>query len=631
MARKLRISAVSQLHAGKKKLVLFNSLYRRAARLSGALAQELCQCTSFQEASEHARACLSRLSFLDRIRILPEICRGYFERTGELAIGPGAIRRMLANLIEDLCEKKLFVSLSSLAEQTDGKASTPVAKIDEIAFVSSNRPASLEASLESYLRHTRAMGREVSFAVHDGSLETATQEKYRQLLKQVAKKNNVRISYAGLTEKENFAKLLVTRGIPEQVVRFGLFGVNSPYFSRDGTYGANRNALLLHSVGKLVLSSDDDVFCEVSRPKSYSDRVRVGGHTNQPDFFLHPKSDRQAALAAVQPCSDDILEVHERFLGRKVNDCLAAVGDESQIEYEDSSVFSLRALQRKQAHIVLTFNGIVGDLGSASPPPVAFTEGKQREIILADEKTFNLLHTGREVTKSPTQVVIKEAMGCMTTVLGMDNREILPPFFPLFRNEDAVFGHTLRASATNEYFACLPWLLLHSPPERRAYDCSPIMPRWFAPPDAVMACIESFRGTWSRQDFARKIRMIGEHLVACGTMPLDEFDEYMTEYAMLERSKQAFACEDLLRRFPKSPSYWVSHMKKLRDVTYEHMLDEVLYTDAMLVKELGRDGAMQLLQHLVRDFGELMTWWPEMVKMSRELQASGLTLAVALN
>ena len=57
----------------------------------------------------------------------------------------------------------------------------------------------------------------------------------------------------------------------------------------------------------------------------------------------------------------------------------------------------------------------------------------------------------------------------MTTFLGIDNRHLLPPFFPVQRNSDGIFGHMLRKCVDGSHVAFLPWILLHAPEPPRSF------------------------------------------------------------------------------------------------------------------------------------------------------------------
>ena len=51
----------------------------------------------------------------------------------------------------------------------------------------------------------------------------------------------------------------------------------------------------------------------------------------------------------------------------------------------------------------------------------------------------------------------------MTTFFGFDNRLLLPPFFPVQRNADGIFGLVLQKCVDGSRVAFLPSVLLHAP------------------------------------------------------------------------------------------------------------------------------------------------------------------------
>ena len=58
----------------------------------------------------------------------------------------------------------------------------------------------------------------------------------------------------------------------------------------------------------------------------------------------------------------------------------------------------------------------------------------------------------------------------LSQMTGVDNRELLPPYFPLFRNEDFLFGENLQFLHPNSLMVDFPWALPHLPLEERQWD-----------------------------------------------------------------------------------------------------------------------------------------------------------------
>ena len=118
------------------------------------------------------------------------------------------------------------------------------------------------------------------------------------MLRALGATHGATVRYAGLEEKLAWADKLVARGdLPPDVVRFALFGVEPCRY----TSGANRNALLLDTVGELTLSVDDDTVCRIAvRPGGGRDGLAVTSDRDPAEYWFFP--DRETALASVAVC-----------------------------------------------------------------------------------------------------------------------------------------------------------------------------------------------------------------------------------------------------------------------------------------------------------------------------------------
>jgi hypothetical protein len=79
----------------------------------------------------------------------------------------------------------------------------------------------------------------------------------------------------------------------------------------------------------------------------------------------------------------------------------------------------------------------------------------------------------------------------MTGFFGFDNRVLLPPFFPVQRNADGIFGLILQKCMKGSYIAFLPSVLLHEPAAERMFESDQI---WtdagsVRMADVVIACV----------------------------------------------------------------------------------------------------------------------------------------------
>ena len=137
--------------------------------------------------------------------------------------------------------------------------------------------------------------------------------------------------------------------------------------------------------------------------------------------------------------------------------------------------------------------------------------------------------TSREVLRLVRRPRIGRTTAWNTTAIGYDNRELLPPFVPLLRGEDLLFGHTLRLCFSNSFVSDLPWAIVpmhrkrgfsqqtywKSQRPRLALGCN------------LAACMTS-KSFWpGLGNGAERLRGLAQHLVELGSMSLSDFEEHV--------------------------------------------------------------------------------------------------------
>ena len=145
--------------------------------------------------------------------------------------------------------------------------------IASVGVITRDRLDACERALNSYIENVKGHGRTPEFVVMDDSGTAKTRDSYRQMLRQLSVHYGVTILYGGLEEKTTFVrKLIETGSLPPEVVSFALFGVE-----RSGnTFGANQNALQLHTVGNTVFTVDDDTVCKLDSLVTRGFRIGTG-------------------------------------------------------------------------------------------------------------------------------------------------------------------------------------------------------------------------------------------------------------------------------------------------------------------------------------------------------------------
>src|SRR5262249_39333485 len=127
---------------------------------------------------------------------------------------------------------------------------------------------------------------------------------------------------------------------------------------------------------------------------------------------------------------------------------------------------------------------------------------------------------------APRSYSISEGAHCMAYNIGIDNRQLLPPFFPVLRNQDGLFASMVKKCIDRASLAYLPVTVFHSPPEIRRFGPNDIWENsaYSRMCDVIFACLNLcpfFVGFDSPED---RMRSLGKRFVEFGSLDLSEFE-----------------------------------------------------------------------------------------------------------
>jgi hypothetical protein len=492
--------------------------------------------------------------------------------------------------------------------------------ISAVGMPTHNQPSVLARGLRSYIENVLVHDRRVCFVVLDDSIDCAVRVANLAHLRRLRASYAVDIAYAGPQEKADFVLHLARKGLPRAATEFALAG----WIGTGRTTGANRNALLLHTVGEPFLSADDDTICTPALPPEHRAGLRLTSDDptelwfpDDASSFFHPP--------APGPC---VLALHETMLGRNVDDCIRKQGPTEIALDSMSSTFRSR-LERGCRSILATWMGLAGDLGTPHLPSFLIREtGRTRERLLCSERSYRRVMTDRRAVRGAARAAITGAGSWMTTVTAYDHRDLLPPFLPLGRGQDTLFGALLDMIAPTGYVAYLPYTVAHRPelPRLGALQARHLRVHLF---HAVLFCIGSLAGMAMPPDRAAALQTIGRHLCDLGSkMPAAELEDFIRQRARERTLEDLADCAELLRHFGFRPAYWARDLEAYMSLRREAMAGE----DFAVPWDLASPGwsRAEILAHtqeIIRQYGELLLAWPDMIEATKQLKAQGVRLA----
>lgn len=645
--RRYRCDYINRFPVGGNSELVYSPATRAARVLPAEAAALLENCRTFKSLDDHALdhlhalkqnqartdAALTELSE----RVLPSFVakllgsmRGYAQQHQLKQDSESALVSGVKAQLEEFVRAGLLVTESDLTGATRGARPSPAkhtqpARVSSVGVVTRDRPESLMRCLSSYIENGIAYGRSHDYVVMDDSESADTRRATREALRTLKARYGVEILYGGVEEKRKFAAALATEGDLEPEL------VNNALFDVEGcgcSIGANRNALLLHTAGELFFSTDDDTVCRLAPSPETEDGLAFFSGALPAEFHFFP--DRETALKQVQPAATDFLAPHEEMLGKTLRQCLDTIGGPRVgLDSTHSHSRFFQNSQLDEGRVLATFNGIVGDSGMNSPRGYFFLDDDSRARYLGTEDAYRSANVSREVLRTVTRPTIADNGWSVTTALCFDNRELLPPFMPVQRNEDGIFGLTLRSCFKDGFFGHLPWAVLHAPAESRSYTSEAT--RRFATgcrlSDIMQACLRSFEVWPGLLDGSERLRVLGRHLVSIGSMSPEDFEEFIRVHWWHAQSMNITMLQGLLEKQCESPAYWAADVRNYIDTVTASLTRSDYVVPFDLLEGRTAVETRELTRRLVLRFGRLLGAWPDIVAAAKRLKGGGQRLA----
>jgi hypothetical protein len=298
----------------------------------------------------------------------------------------------------------------------------------DLAFFTRDRAKGCAKAVADFAKAAATWSTPPRIAVFDGSKAGGS---LRDRLRETAAESGIAISYAGEDEKNEYLfRMSDALGPHAPAASFALF----PEMPGVAT-GANCNALLLHHVGRAALLLSDDQRAGACRLGS-QETVQSTDQSDPTVFWRYRTRDDALAARAVRDID----------LGAAHMAAMAQAGEDG-------------------GRTRITMSGVWGDCGMSTPAYMWLCTLGNRAHVAAHYK--NILDS-REVIRGVEQIVVSNSRSPVVVSSGaaLDLEDIAPPFVPVGRNQDALFGLCMRLVDPESRVAYLPIALRHEPRAR---------------------------------------------------------------------------------------------------------------------------------------------------------------------
>lgn len=273
--------------------------------------------------------------------------------------------------------------------------------------------------------------------------------------------------------------------------------------------------------------------------------------------------------------------------------------------------------------VMATTTGVCGDSGMGSPWIILGSRGNIHDQVTKSKSTYESAVVDREVLRVVKQYTISESAFFMGGNIGLDNRSLLPPFFPVQRNQDGIFATILRVCFKDGYIGHLPLAAIHDPKEK--WKFSPETIRSWAPriSEIIILLVQSFEAPSGERYPEAKIAALGRYLVELSSLPSSEFEEFIKIKWLAQLSQYIDYLEGTLSIYNYAPDYWAEDVAAHIETVRAQSISDALIMPSDLLEGRSEEESKKLFQKLVYKFGELLIWWPIIVELAKKLRSSG--------
>ncbi len=503
--------------------------------------------------------------------------------------------------IRELAGRGLIVVEASLIPQ-ELHPSPSIRRVTSIAFPTADRIDQLRRAVSSYDLNAREYGRTLELVVMDDS-RSVSRERHVSCLKGAEVHCSIR--YGGRLEKDAYTRLLIREGIDPDLARFALLG---EFNGISSTTGANRNAVLLDTLDRFIISVDDDTVCKLAIHPDRTGKLYLRDSGDPRDKWFYP--DRDHVWAHTICDREDFVARHEDLLGKPIATLLS---DAEECVFDGTCDRILRATGNDRARVAATMSGVAGDSGMYSSNSLLGATGGTLMRLCESEDSFRCALQSREVLHVVRGPTVTHRCPVMAYALGLANEDTLPPFLPIGRNQDGFFGFLLGQS-TPHFVGHIPVAVFHLTEVGKQYQPFPLC----RIADLVTAVLSLMISPWRGMPLS--LQLIGQTLVEVGRTSDTDFWDLLFQALSKQRAEHLRATDGLLRRHPEYPDFWKREVGK----SFEHSVAELQDPYFPIPGELKNcqsiESARQSTRKLISLLGRLLLNWPDIVEASRRLR-----------
>jgi hypothetical protein len=539
---------------------------------------------------------------------------------------PPADPDTVVSTLRFLAEHGLLVSATEVRDHLVPKApsgstrnqpatGTNATTIPHIYIPTRNRPSTAAAAALSHLAHVPA---ESEVIIVDDSDQDTTPE-LLDALGDVGDDLRSRLFVMDRPQRRLLLDELVSETRPAEEAISAIrtcLGVDDrmPY-----RYGISRNWVLLASAGQRLVSADDDTLAQVIRNPGVPQELSVSSSEDPTELWTF--ADMEALGRSHSFEAANVVDFHSDAMNWLSPS--SSVPEDRQVSIAGAGVDLVRRVMTNRCSVRATAFGLAGSPGRAGLQFLLYAEGARRDRFFENRRALDSALLAPVVIRRVPAPTVGNSSFFMTTHVGLDNRDILPPFFPLGRNSDAVFAQFLTTTTANALVAQIPGSIHHQRPE--PLDANMDWIHRVAPSLSTFIGLifQEFRPISQSEETRNALRRAGLFFHSVGELPIGDMADLFRLHWNRYLTEHADRLSYLLVRYDRSPGFWARHCDALLD----NLADQLNSAGFPVPVELSHlpdfESMASRLGQLLRDFGILLYHWPEIWDTARQIKEGG--------
>jgi hypothetical protein len=302
-------------------------------------------------------------------------------------------------------------------------------------------------------------------------------------------------------------------------------------------------------------------------------------------------------------------------------------------EIKAASDSLLQNITHNVGRIAVTWMGVLGDSGYTTPGYLFHLHESQRAFWVRSKESYQGAIRSRQILSTAGTYAVVDSRYQPTAAAACDNRFLVPPFMPVLRGQDLVFGYALQMCDRRAYVGYVPFSIEHRPVDARGHSLDDIDAAPEANPFHVLmrSCMELVEIPEAEDSTQKRLLELGDGLIELGECSAAEFRQIVSEHRARQYDFVVAEYERALDRYGRHPTYWASDLERLISAVEAAAAaaPQQPVTDVLDgVPNVGESYATA--QRLVLRYGKLLRAWPSIIEGVRLAKTNGLSFGTRI-